>query len=37
MDPDTSPDRPEASTVVFTMIANPIRADSNCFWHGPDA
>jgi hypothetical protein len=37
LDPDAPADRLEASSIVSTMIANAIRADTKWFWHGPDA
>ena len=37
LDPDAPTDRLEASSIVSTMIANAIRADTRWFRHGPDA
>ena len=37
LDPDAPTDRVEASGTVIAMIANAIRADTDWFWHGPDA
>jgi hypothetical protein len=37
LDPDAPTDRLEASGIVSNMIATAIRANTDWFWHGPDA